>query len=59
MDLHGLSLNKFPIKNHTILFGSGRVVKPDQIKLGSTKPNKTCKGFFFFLEKRVHAKLMS
>ena len=37
--LHGLSLNKFPIKNHTTLFGSNRVVKPDQTKLGSTKPN--------------------
>ena len=30
---------KFFIKNHAILFGSGRVVKPDQTKLGSTKPN--------------------
>ena len=33
-----------PIKNHATLFGSGRVVKPNQIKLGSTKPNS----FFFF-----------
>ena len=38
--LHGLSLSKSPIKNHAILFGSGRVVEPDQTKLGSTKPNK-------------------
>ena len=37
--LHGLSLNKSPIKNHAILFGSGRVVEPNQTKLGSTKPN--------------------
>ena len=40
--LHGLSLSKSPIKNHAILFESGRVVEPDQIKLGSTKPN-SCK----------------
>ena len=38
--LHGLSLSKSPIKNHAILFGSGLVIKPDQTKLGSTKPNK-------------------
>ena len=38
--LHGLSLRKSPIKNHAILFGLGQVVKPDQTKLGSTKPNK-------------------
>ena len=38
---HGLSLRKSPIKNHVTLFGSGRVVKLDQIKLGSTKPNKS------------------
>ena len=31
---------KIPVKNHTILFGSGLVVEPDQTKLGSTKPNK-------------------
>ena len=37
--LHGLSLSKSPIKNHATLFGSGQVVKPDQIKLGSIKPN--------------------
>ena len=30
-----------PIKNHAILFGLGQVIKPDQIKLGSIKPN-TC-----------------
>ena len=40
--LHGLSLNKSPIKNHATLFGLGRVVKPDQTKLGSTKPNISC-----------------
>ena len=39
--LHGLSLSKSPIKNHAILFGSGRVIKPDQTKLCSTKPNKS------------------
>ena len=39
--LHGLSLSKSPIKNHATLFRSGRVVKPDQTKLGSTKPNKS------------------
>ena len=38
--LHGLSLSKSPIKNHTTLFRSGQVVKPDQTKLGSTKPNR-------------------
>ena len=37
--LHGLSFSKSPIKNHAILFESGWVVKPNQIKLGSTKPN--------------------
>ena len=30
---------KFPVKNHTILFGSGQVIEPDQTKLDSTKPN--------------------
>ena len=39
--LHGLSLSKSPIKNHAILFGSGRVIKPDQTKLCSTKPNNS------------------
>ena len=39
--LHGLSLSKSPIKNHAILFGSGRVVEPDQTKLSSTKLNKS------------------
>ena len=39
--LHGLSLSKSPIKNHATLFRSGQVVKPDQTKLGSTKPNKS------------------
>ena len=39
--LHGLSLNKSPIKNHATLFGSDRVIKLDQTKLGSTKPNKS------------------
>ena len=38
--LHGLSLSKSSIKNHATLFGSGQVVKPDQTKLGSTKPNR-------------------
>ena len=39
--LHGLSLSKSPIKKprNIIWVGSGRVVKPDQTKLGSTKPN--------------------
>ena len=37
--LYRLSLNKSPIKNHAILFGSGRVIKTNQAKLGSTKPN--------------------
>ena len=32
---------KFPVKNHTILFGSDQVIEPDQTKLGSTKPNKS------------------
>ena len=44
--LHRLSLGKSPIKNHVTLFESGRVVKPDQIKLDSTKPNKS--NFFNF-----------
>ena len=39
--LHGLSLSKSPIKNHATLFGSDRVIKLDQTKLGSTKPNKS------------------
>ena len=39
--LHELSLSKSPIKNHAILYGSDRVVEPDQTKLGSTKPNRT------------------
>ena len=39
--LYGLSLSKSPIKNHATLFGSGRVVKLDQTKLSSTKPNKS------------------
>ena len=30
--LHGLNLNKSPIKNHTILFGLSRVVESDQTK---------------------------
>ena len=33
---------KSPIKNHTTLFRSGQVIKPDQTKLSSTKPNR-CK----------------
>ena len=40
--LHGLSLNKSPIKNHATLFGLGWIVKPDQTKLGSTKPKNLC-----------------
>ena len=39
--LHRLNLSKSPIKNHKTLFESGRVIKPDQTKLGSTKPNKS------------------
>ena len=39
--LHELSLSKSPIKNHAILFVSGWVVKSDQTKLDSTKPNKS------------------
>ena len=35
--LHWLSFSKFPIKTHAILFGSGRIVEPDQTKLGSIK----------------------
>ena len=38
---HGLSLHKPSIKNHATLFELGRVVKPDQTKLGSTKPNNS------------------
>ena len=41
--LHGLNLSKSPIKNHTTLFGLSRVIKPDQTKLGSTKPDRTPK----------------
>ena len=37
--LHGLSLNKSPIKNSATLFELGWVVKLDQTKLGFTKPN--------------------
>ena len=51
--LHGLNLKKSPIKNHTILFGSGRVVKSDQMKLGSTKPNKREYTKFSYL-KQIH-----
>ena len=39
--LQGLSLSKSPIKNHTILFESGRIAELDQTKLGSTKPNRS------------------
>ena len=35
----GLGLSKSPIKNHAILFGLGRVIKPDQTKVDSTNPN--------------------
>ena len=35
------SLSKSPIKNHATLFGSDQVIKPDQTKLGSIKPNKS------------------
>ena len=42
LPFHGLTLRKSLIKNHVTLFGLGRVVKPDQTKLGSTKPNKSC-----------------
>ena len=42
--LHGLSLNKSPIKNYATLFGSDRVVKSNQAKLGSTKPNRKSLG---------------
>ena len=41
--LHGLNLSKSPIKNHATLFGLSRVIKPDQTKLGSTKPDRTPK----------------
>ena len=51
--LHGLNLKKSPIKNHTILFGSGRVVKSDQMKLGSTKPNKREYTKFSYLKKYI------
>ena len=40
--LHGLSLRKSPIKNHSTLFGSGQVIKPDQTTLDFTKPNTPC-----------------
>ena len=36
-ELHGLSLSKSPIK--TTQHYSGQVIKPDQIKLVSIKPN--------------------
>ena len=39
--LHRLSPRKSPIKNHATLFKLGQVVKSDQTKLGSTKPNKS------------------
>ena len=42
LPFYGLTLRKSLIKNHVTLFGLGRVVKPDQTKLGSTKPNKSC-----------------
>ena len=38
---HGLSLRKSHIKNHATLFRSSWLIKPDQTKLGSTKPNKS------------------
>ena len=41
LPFHGLTLRKSLIKNHVTLFGLGRVIKPDQTKLGSTKPNKS------------------
>ena len=37
--LHGLNFSKSPIKNHSTLFGSGWVIKPEQTKLDSIKPN--------------------
>ena len=39
--LYGLSLRKSPIKNYATLFGLGWVIKSDQTKLNSTKPNKS------------------
>ena len=39
--LHGPSIKKSLIKNHATLFRSGWVVKPNQTKLVSTKPNKS------------------
>ena len=38
--LYGLNLRKSPIKNHATLFGLDWIVKPDQIKLDSTEPNR-------------------
>ena len=35
-------------QSHALLFGSGRVVEPDQTKLSSTKPNTV----FGFAEKK-------
>ena len=51
--LHGLNLKKSPIKNHTILFRSGRIVKSDQTKLCSIKPNKREYTKFSYL-KQIH-----
>ena len=62
---HGLSLRKSPIKNHTTLFGSGPIVKPNQTKLGSTKPNswwgldfgRSMKGLKFVFKPYFHTQL--
>ena len=51
--LHGLSLSKSPIKNHATLFRSGRIVKPDQTKLSSTKPNNINKLSYKALDPHV------
>ena len=65
--LHGLSLSKSPIENNATLFGLDWVVKPDQTKLGSTKPNNlqenvsclTLNGFAFYrLLKVLHWLIM-
>ena len=51
--LYGVNLKKSPIKNHTILFRSGRVVKSNPTKLGSIKPNKREYTKFSYL-KQIH-----
>ena len=45
--LHGLSLSKSPIKNHAILFGSSKVIEPDQTKTRLHKAQHVVPNVYF------------